>query len=140
MLAVPYRQVIGSLRHLEQWTRPDLSTALNILSSFQSNPGKALWLELKRLLHYVRETRNLAIHYGEHTNNPNARKMGHDVSGQLTCFVDADWVTDKETRRSRTGYVFFSNNGPVAWRSRLQVTQALSTCEAEFMAAAMQPA
>ena len=134
MLTVPYRQVIGSLRHLEQWTRPDLSTALNILSSFQSNPGKAHWSELKRLLHYVRETRNLAIHYGEHAN-PNAEKMGHDVSSQLTCFVDADWATDKETRRSRTGYVFYSNNGPVAWRSRLQVTQALSTCEAEFMAA-----
>ena len=134
MAKLPYRQIIGSLRHLEQWTRPDIATALNVLSSFQANPGRQHHRELMFLLSYVNNTRNLALNYGA-TCNPAAKQMGHDVSGPLSCFVDADWGTEKETRRSRTGYVFFSNNGPVAWRSRLQVTQALSTCEAEFMAA-----
>lgn len=76
----------------------------------------------------------MALHYGK-AANPAGKRMGHDLDKQLECFVDANWGTCKDTRLSRTGYVFFSRNGCVAWRSRKQVTQALSTCEAEFMAA-----
>ena len=134
MNKLPYRQIVGSLRHLEQWTRPDISAALNILSTFQANPGKKHWRELSCLVKYVAATRHMALHYGK-AANPASKMMGHDLNKQLECFVDANWGTCKDTRLSRTGYVFFSRNGCVAWRSRKQVTQALSTCEAEFMAA-----
>ena len=63
------------------------------------------------------------------------KKLQHDLSGPLTCFVDSDHAADKDTRRSCTGYVFFSRGGPVSWRSRLQNSTAISTTEAEFMAA-----
>ena len=55
-------------------------------------------------------------------------------SNTLVGFADADWGRDKETRRSTTGFVFFMNGGPVAWRSRVQKRVALSTAEAEYMA------
>ena len=134
MDALPYRGIIGTLRHAEQWTRPDISCALNVLSTFQANPGMSHWKALGHLFRYVIGTRRYGLHYGKHANKA-ASDMGHDLSGPLTGFVDADWAGCRDTRLSRTGYVFFSRNGAVAWRSRKQTTNALSTCEAEFMAA-----
>ena len=134
MTKYPYRGLIGTLRHLEQWTRPDISCALNILSTYQANPGKKHWKELKHLFEYVIGTRRYALHYGVNANMA-AKSMEHDLSGPLTGFVDADWAGCRDTRLSRTGFVFFSNNGAISWRSRKQTTTALSTCEAEFMAA-----
>jgi hypothetical protein len=49
-------------------------------------------------------------------------------------FADADWGSDRDDRKSVTGYVFMINNGPVSWTSHKQSTVATSTMEAEYMA------
>ena len=134
MAKVPYRQIVGSLRYLEQCTRPDISFALNRLSRYQVNPGQAHWTELKHLVRYVSSTRSYGLLYGK-DGYPQHAVFNHDLSGPLECFVDSDHAADKDTRRSCTGYVFYSRGGPISWRSRLQNSTALSTCEAEFMAA-----
>ena len=48
--------------------------------------------------------------------------------------ADADWGRDPDSRRSTTGFVVLLNNALVAWKSCKQLTVALSTMEAEYMA------
>ena len=50
-------------------------------------------------------------------------------------YVDADHVRDIDSRRSVTGYIFLLANGPVSWSSKQQASVALSSMEAEYMAA-----
>ena len=55
--------------------------------------------------------------------------------GNLVGYVDAAYGDCKESRRSTAGYVFLLGGGAVFWKSRRQPTVALSTTEAEYMAA-----
>jgi hypothetical protein len=54
----------------------------------------------------------------------------------LTGFNDSDHAGDVNDRKSTTGIVFFLNSGIVTWASQKQKVIALSTCEAEYIAAA----
>ena len=57
------------------------------------------------------------------------------ITNDLSCYVNASHAADIDTRRSTTGYIFFMSEGPVSWQSRMQSTVALSSMEAEYMAA-----
>ena len=50
-------------------------------------------------------------------------------------FVDSDWVGDIDRRRSTGAYVFTMFGGAISWMSKRQPVVALSTIEAEYMAA-----
>ena len=56
---------------------------------------------------------------------------------KLTAFSDADWGGDKDTRRSHTGGVLFLAGGAIAWISKKQSSVAMSSAEAEYMAASL---
>ena len=49
--------------------------------------------------------------------------------------MDSDWAGDTDTRRSHAAYIIMMNGGPISWKSRRQDSVALSTSEAEYMAA-----
>jgi hypothetical protein len=50
-------------------------------------------------------------------------------------YVDSNVEGDKDSRRSITGYVFTIGGTIVSWISKLQKVVALSTTEAEYVAA-----
>ena len=122
-LAKLYQSAIGSLMYVMLNTRPDLAYTLSRLSQYLTNPTDMHWRALKRVLHYVKGTLHYSITYGGLS------------TGDLHGYTDSDWAGNKETRRSTRGYVFQLGNGPISWKSKLQPTVALSSCEAEYMAA-----
>lgn len=54
----------------------------------------------------------------------------------LRGYCDADYASDHDDRKSRTGYIFLLVNGAVAWCSKRQGCTPDSTTEAEFVALA----
>jgi len=119
--SLPYRELVGALMYLAVCTRPDISFAVSYLSQFCQNFGRQHWVAAKRVLRYLKGTRNLGLIY---------RKTGKPISG----YVDADWANCTKDRRSYTGYVFVLSGCPLTWESRKQRTVALSSTEAEYMA------
>jgi Reverse transcriptase (RNA-dependent DNA polymerase) len=120
----PYSALVGSLLYLAITVRPDISFAVGALSRFMSCPTVGHWWVAKGVLRYLAAHPNLGITYG-----------GSSSGEGLRGWCDADYAGDQDVRRSTTGYVFTINGGAVSWASKRQPTVALSTAEAEYMAA-----
>jgi hypothetical protein len=125
--ATEYRSLIGSLRYLCN-SRPDLAYAVGYLSRFMEAPRQEHLAAVKRVLRYVAGTVHWGVHYRP------AGKRG--TAPQLTGYSDSDLAGDVNDRKSTGGLIFFMAGGPVAWQSSKQKVVALSSCEAEYIAAA----
>lgn len=55
--------------------------------------------------------------------------------GKLVCYSDSSLAGDIDDRRSTSGVVFYLNKSMISWVYQKQKSVALSSCEAEFMAA-----
>ncbi|KAG5869923.1 hypothetical protein JTB14_035638 [Gonioctena quinquepunctata] len=120
---VPYRKVIGSLMYLACTSRPDIMYAVSYLSRFLDKPNQDLWTAGKRILRYLKNTIETGLFY----------KQGE---GSLGAFSDADWAGDKSDRKSTSGSIILYAGNPINWFSKKQSCEALSTAEAEYVAAA----
>jgi hypothetical protein len=107
-------------------TRPDIAYAVGVLSRFAHHPSQDHWTAGKHLLRYLAGTKDSYLHYSFTTAPGVAQNLG------LVAFTDSDWAGDHETRRSTSGYVIKAGGGALIWRSGLQSTVALSSCEAEY--------
>ena len=61
---LPYRCLVGSLMYLYQAIRPDISFAVNILSSFNNCCQQEHWNVAKRVLRYLRGTAHYKLQFG----------------------------------------------------------------------------
>ena len=52
----------------------------------------------------------------------------------MRVFVDADYAGDNANRRSRTGFIIFLNEAPIAWYSKKQSRIENSVFGSEFIA------
>jgi hypothetical protein len=120
-----YATLIGSLMYLAIGTRPDIAYSVQRLAQFTQNPKPVHWTAVKRIFRYLKGTRTLGITY-EGSNELN--------NEELNIYCDADWASDSD-RKSISGYVLTLAGGAVAWSSKKQTTVALSTAEAEYVAA-----
>ncbi|KAJ9560140.1 hypothetical protein OSB04_005300 [Centaurea solstitialis] len=118
-----YRSIIGGLRYLTH-TRPDISYAVGIVSRFMERPTLKHMQAVKRILRYVRGTVDYGLIYVQ-------EHKGDAIIG----FSDSNHARDAEDRRSTGGMAFYLNENLITWGSKKQQCVALSSCEAEFMAA-----
>lgn len=134
--ATEYRRMIGGLRYLVN-TRPDLAFSVGYLSRFMEAPHQDHLMAVKRVLRYVAGTCEHGIHYKK-SREGQAQLVGFSEGGraQLVGFSDADLAGDVDTRRSTSGVIFYLGDNPITWQSSKQKVVALSSCEAEYIAAA----
>lgn len=122
---VPYRSLVCGLMYLSTTTRPDLSFPVSFLARYLDKTTHQTWKAAKRILRYLKETKHLGLIFRQSDT--------HELVG----YSDADWAGDHQTRRSVSGFVAFYGGNPIAWHSRKQACVALSTMEAEYIAAGM---
>ena len=77
MKKVPYQSAVGSLMYAMLGTRPDIAYAVGAVSQYNSDPGKAHWIAVKRIFRYLKGTMNFSLKY-----------KGSDM--QLLGYSDAD--------------------------------------------------
>ena len=78
------------------------------------------------MLQYLRATYDQGITYCD---------PGLAMQNKLTGWVDSDFGSDVDTRKSMTGYLMSLNGGPISWKSSRQGGVTLSSSEAECVAA-----
>ncbi|THH12591.1 hypothetical protein EW146_g7551 [Bondarzewia mesenterica] len=122
--AEPYRKILGAINYLAVATRPDISYAVQVLGSFAHAPGLRHWKAVKHLCRYLKGTADYGITYD-----------GRQADTRLVGYFDTNYAVELN-RRSSTGWVFLLAGGLIAWSSKKQQSVALSTTEAEYVAAA----
>lgn len=118
-----YQSMIGTLMYLAITTRPDILHSMSKLAQRNMDPHHEHLLAVKHVLRYLAGTMEYKLEY---TAAGNASIAG---------YVDADWGGDASNRKSYTGFTFFVGKCLVSWESRKQNSVALSSTEAEYMAA-----
>jgi hypothetical protein len=118
-----FKRIIGKTIYAMVGTRPDIAYAVGMLGRFASRPNTHHLAMAKRLLRYLKGNPDVSIKY--------PRGQG---TATIIGYSDADWG-GSEDRKSTTGYLFTINGAPVSWCSKRQPTVALSSTEAEYMAA-----
>ena len=120
-----YRSIIGSLRYIVN-TRPDLAYSVGVVSRHMEAPTKQHWGAVKHILRYLKGTVEFGCKY----------ERGAELKPLLLGYRDSDFAGDTESRKSTTGVVYFLGKSVVTWASQKQKIVALSSCEAEYVAAA----
>lgn len=118
-----YKSMVGGLRYLVH-TRPDIAYAVGIVSRFMERPTMMHQNAVKRILRYVKGTLNFGLVY--------TKNSGNNI---LTGYSDSDLAGHVDDRKSTGGMAFYLNESLITWVSQKQRCVALSSCEAEFMAA-----
>jgi hypothetical protein len=121
--ATQYRRLVGSLRYLVH-TRPDLAYSVGYVSRFLQRPTTEHEQAVKRIIFYVAGTLDHGLYY------PRCPREAH-----LVGYSDSDHAGDIDTSKSTSGILFFLDKCLISWQSVKQQVVAMSSCEAEYIAA-----
>jgi len=117
-----YRGMIGSLLYLTA-SRPDTHFSVCLCARFQSCPKESHFVAVKRIFKYLIGTHNIGLWY------PKCESF--DLIG----YSDSDFAGSRLDRKSTSGTCQFLGHALVSWHSKKQTSVALSTAEAEYIAA-----
>ena len=118
-----YIQLLGELQYVANAMCLDITYAVNRLASYTANPSLQHQTALKRILRYLSGTSDYCIIY----------KALPEQSDFFHGYANAAYANTDENR-STTGYVFLAGEGAITWSSKQQISMALSSTEAEYIA------
>ncbi|UYV70680.1 K02A2.6-like, partial [Cordylochernes scorpioides] len=121
---VQYQQLIGSLLYLSVVSRPDIAAPVCILSSRNQNPRNCDWNAAKRIVRYLKTTKELEL------------RISNQKPPTLEAYSDATWASDNTDRKSLSGNLFLLGSNPISWMTGKQGCVSLSSTEAELISAA----
>ncbi|XP_050902472.1 secreted RxLR effector protein 161-like [Lathyrus oleraceus] len=116
------RDMIGSLLYLTA-SRRDIMFSVCLCVCFQANQKESHLSTVKRIMKYPKGTTNVGIWY-----------LKHSVFN-LIGYSNADYAGGKVDRKSTSGTCHILGNTLVSWACKKQACVALSTVEAEYIAA-----
>ncbi|KAE9094861.1 hypothetical protein PF007_g17611 [Phytophthora fragariae] len=121
---MPYRELVGGLQYLVSGSRPDIAHAVRHLGKFLSCFTETHYREGQRVLRYLLQTRDYALHMDV--------VPGNNVA--ISVFTDSDYANDPDDSKSVCGYVTFLDGNVISYGSRKQGINAQSSTEAEYIA------
>ncbi|GAA5936581.1 hypothetical protein JCM1841_002531 [Sporobolomyces salmonicolor] len=138
----PLRQLVGCLRYLSCWTRPDIAAAISHVASFVSKPKPAAWTAAKGILHYLKGTRSIGLRYSSSGASAVQIEALFSFSPptmpslltDLLVYSDTDWAACLDTQRSTTRNIVLLAGSPIDWVIHCQQTVSMSTSQAEYQA------
>jgi len=119
MEGTPYASGVGSIMYGMVCSRPGLSYAISVISRFMANPGQVHWQTLKWVLRYLNGSLKGGLKYTR-------SQPGRDA---LKRYVDADYASNVDTRKSLSRFVFTLFGTTVTWKANQQSVVALSTTQ-----------
>ncbi|OWY96856.1 hypothetical protein PHMEG_00032766, partial [Phytophthora megakarya] len=122
------QSLVGSMLWLVRTARPDAMYAIHRATRRSHAPTVQDWKMAKRTMRYLAGTVGLKLHMG--------RGLVEETVA-VKVFTDAEFAADKQSRKSVSGGLIQVNGMTVGWLVRQQRAVALSTAEAEFVAAAV---
>ncbi|CAI7907726.1 unnamed protein product [Closterium sp. NIES-53] len=130
-----FHSLVGSLMYAAVITRPDVAFATGQLARVVQYPNEEQVAAGMRVAKYLGQTPTVGLQYAAAAQK---RQKGADgvEPGRLflTAFLDASYASEREDMTSVGGFICCVGGGPTAWESKMQVDQALSSVESEYMA------
>ena len=126
-----FRAAVGVCLYLSR-DRPDIVFTVKELASRMSNPTTMGIQCLKRLIGYLKSTKDYAVVLEQPQGGSGKWKQMPDRFWILESYSDSDWCTDRRHRRSTSSGMHLLNRGFMYGSSRTQKVVALSSCEAEL--------
>lgn len=114
-----YRSTIESLQYLS-FTCPDLAFTISKVYQGMHAPCLPHWTMVKRILRYLKSTSTLGL------------QVFPSASSTITTFLDADWASCPNNRRSTSGFFIFFCTNLISWSFKKQPTVSRSSFDVEF--------
>jgi ATP-binding cassette subfamily B (MDR/TAP) protein 1 len=107
MKSVPYTLAVGSLMYAMVATRPDIAHVISIISRFMHNPSCPHWNAVKHIFKYQVGTKDYNIKF-----------IPNEPLG-LVGYIDLDYASCLDSRKSTSGYFFRFGYDAISWRLKL---------------------
>ena len=125
-----FRSSVLTLLYLSN-ERTDIQNTVRLLGTKLKSPTALEMRQLKRLLRYVKGTEDMSTVFEVCDSNDRREQLVK----RWEVYTDSDWASEQTTRKSTCGAVIMAEGMRSHAHSRGQASVALSSCEAEVMAA-----
>ena len=148
-----YKQGIGELIYAMVTCRPDISYPLIKLSQYSTKPARVHFEAVRNIYQYLKDTINEGIHFWrrvprqdcpdipapkpltDYNNYTPHESKSTTTPSTYSVQVDASYSADVSHRKSVTGIIGRLAGGTISYKTQFQDIVALSSTEAEFIAA-----